>query len=78
MIDKNYCCASFLAFRYIIDDNKNFNDKLHHQIFKQIPDTNKCLVETANDIDIALQKQFDKIKNKNLVFCYLVGWIQLF
>lgn len=66
MIDKNYCCASFLAFRYIIDDNKNFNNKLHYQIFKQIPDVNKCIVETANDIDIELQKQFDKIKNKKL------------
>ena len=66
MIDKNYCCASYLAFRYVLDDNKNFKDGLHHQVFRQIEDDKKCLVETAADIDVFLQKQFNKLKDKKL------------
>lgn len=64
MIDKEFCMSSFLVFRYVIDDNKDFYPGLKHRIYKMIPDENRVLVYNAQDIDAALQKQFECIKNK--------------
>lgn len=66
MTDLNYCCASYLAFRYIIDDNKNFSNNLRHQIFRQIPDSQKQLVTSAKEVDDILQEQFTNLKGKRL------------
>lgn len=65
-IDKNYCMSSFLAFRYIYDDEKDFGPGLKHRTFKQQDDNKKTLIKCAKDIDIALKKQFDFLKNKKL------------
>lgn len=66
MVDKDYCMSSYLVFRYIVDDNKDFFDGLKHQIYRLIPDEKRILVETENDIDKELEKQFSKIRNKRL------------
>ena len=65
-INKEYCCSSFLAFRYIYEKDMDFADGLKHEHFVQIPDSKKILVKTAKDVDEALKAQFDKLKGKKL------------
>ena len=65
-INKEYCCSSFLAFRYIYEKDMDFADGLKHEHFVQIPDSKKILVKTAKDVDEALKVQFDKLKGKKL------------
>lgn len=64
MIDKNYCMSSYLAFRYIEDDNKDFFKGMHHKNIKLPKDSEKVLVKTAKDIDNEIKKVFSKIKGK--------------
>ena len=64
--DKTYCCSSFLALRYIYEDNKNFTPKIKHKIYKQQSENKKVLVKNAKEIDFALQNIFSKQKNKKL------------
>ncbi len=66
MTDKCYCASSFLAFRYIVEDNKDFFDGMEHRKYKQKSDFEKVFVDTAEEIDNALQKTFDKCKNQRL------------
>lgn len=66
MTDKNYCASSFLAFRYIYESDKDFADNLKHRIYRQHDDSLKTLVKTAKDVDSALEKVFQSIKNKKL------------
>ena len=66
MIDKNFCMSSFLAFRYICDDNKDFAQSIKHRTYKLHPDSQKTFVKTASDIDVALRKVFDSLKGKKL------------
>lgn len=65
-IDKNYCMSSYLVFRYIVDDDKDFFDHTHHQIYKLIPEDKRVLVDDEKDIDKALEAQFKPIRNKRL------------
>lgn len=62
MVDKSYCMSSYLAFRYIVDDNKEFYPGLKHQVYELIPEDKRILVLDENDVDKELQKQFDKLK----------------
>lgn len=66
MVDKSYCMSSFLSLRYVEDDNKQFFEGLHHQIYKQQPLERKVLVSDAHDIDIALRNVFRRIANEKL------------
>ena len=58
MVDKSYCMSSFLSLRYVEDDEKQFFEGLHHQVYKQQPSDRKVLVSDAHDIDIALRNVF--------------------
>ena len=64
--NKNYCASSFLAFRYIYDDDMDFEPNLKHRTYRQHEDDKKTFVKTAEDINVALQKVFDSLKNKKL------------
>lgn len=66
MIDKEFCMSSYLVFRYIIDDDKDFFEHTHHQIYNLIPDEKRVLVWTAKDIDKAIKLQFDSVMNNRL------------
>ena len=66
MIDKSYCMSSFLSLRYVEDENKQFFEGLHHQVFKQQPLERKVLVSDAYDIDIALRNVFRCIAHEKL------------
>lgn len=66
MVDKEYCMSSFLALRYVEDDNKEFAEGLSHQRYKQLPITEKNFIGTAKDADIALRNRFHLISNEKL------------
>ena len=63
-IDKNFCMSSYLAFRYIEDDSKDFYPEIHHQNIVPIPDNERILVWTRDDIDREIQKQIDCFSDK--------------
>ncbi len=65
-IDKDYCMSSYLVFRYIVDDDKDFFEHTHHQIYKLIPEDKRVLVNDEKDIDKILEAQFKPIRNKRL------------
>ena len=66
MKDKNFCMSSYLAFRYIERDDKDFEEGKCHKNIKPIPDDEKNLVYSADDIDKEIQKCFDNLKNEKL------------
>lgn len=66
MIDKNFCMSSYMAFRYIEAEDKEFYEGCHHNNFVPVADEEKIKVITSKDIDVAIASQFEKIKNKKL------------
>ena len=62
MINKNYCMSSYMALRYIADDNYDFFEHTRHKIFKPIDDTQKILVDSADEIDEAISSQFEDLR----------------
>ena len=65
MIDKKYCMSSYLAFRYIEKSDVNFyeNGRVHRNI-TPIPDEQRILVHTSNDIDREIGKQMEQFSGK--------------
>lgn len=66
MVDKNFCMSSYLVFRYIIDDNKDFYDNTKHQVYSLIPENERVLVWNEKDIEAEIKKQFNKIQEKKI------------
>lgn len=66
MVDKNYCMSSYLAFRYIEAEDKDFFEGLHHKNLASIPASKKIPVKTAKEIDETLQKAFAAQKGEKL------------
>lgn len=62
MKDKDFCLSSYIAFRYIYRDDKDFFDGMHHELIK--PVKNRIGVKTTDDIDNEIQKQFDELYKK--------------
>lgn len=65
--DKKYCMSSYMAFRYIEDDNKDFYDTEktgRHRNIKPLPEDERIYVKTAEDIDCKIQKQMEQFKDK--------------
>ena len=71
-VDKKYCMSSYLAFRYIEDDDKDFYEGMHHENIKEIPREQRIPVYNAKDIDIA---NLRILKEKNWEFYFQVVWI---
>ena len=66
MVDKSYCMSSFLALRYVEDNDKHFFEGIKHQVYKQQPLERKVFVSDAHDIDIALHNVFRRIFHERL------------
>lgn len=66
MVDKSYCMSSYLSLRYVEDDEKQFFEGLHHQVYKQKPIEYKTLVSDAHDIDVALHNVFRRISHEKM------------
>ena len=64
MVDKKYCMSSYMAFRYIEDANKNFYEGGYHKNITPVPDDQRILVHTVEDIDREIAKQMEKFKDK--------------
>lgn len=65
-VDKTYCMSSYLAFRYIEDNEKDFFEGMHHQKMPPIQEEHKTLVRTAKEIDSAIRASLDSEKNERL------------
>ncbi|MBR1930280.1 MAG: asparagine synthase [Lachnospiraceae bacterium] len=66
MVDKKYCMSSYMAFRYIEDDNKDFYEGIHHTNIVSVPLDERIPVHTAQDIDTEIEKQFEALRGKKL------------
>ncbi|MCM1122148.1 MAG: asparagine synthase-related protein [Eubacterium sp.] len=66
MVDKKYCMSSYLAFRYIEDDGKDFYESGRHRNYVPVPAEKRIPVHNAEDIDRELTKGFAKIRNHKL------------
>ena len=64
MVDKRYCMSSYMAFRYIEDENKDFYEGMKHECIKAVPDEQRILVHTSDDIDREIGKQMDMFKGR--------------
>lgn len=64
MVNKKYCMSSYLAFRYIEKDNMEFYEGMKHRNITAIPDEERILVHTMNDIDFEIEKQMKQFHNK--------------
>lgn len=66
MADKNYCMSSFLALRYIKEEDKNFFDGLHHKNMPAIADCEKTPVSSWRDIDSHIEKEIKSHQKEKL------------
>lgn len=66
IVDKKYCMSSYMAFRYIEDDNKEFYEGIHHHNIKPVPMKERIPVSTFEDIDVEITKEFAKLRAKKL------------
>jgi len=56
--------SSYLALRYIEDDSKDFFDNMHHCLLDMIPDDERLIVSSADDIDFEISRQLEAYKDK--------------
>lgn len=64
MIDKNYCMSSYIALRYIENDDKDFYEEMHHKNIKPLEDERKTIVKTSDDIDREIGNQIKQFADK--------------
>ena len=64
MIDRNYCLSSYISFRYIWKDGKDFCKGLKHENFVPAADAERRPVTTAADIYDFIKEQFDQLYSK--------------
>lgn len=64
MIDKKYCMSSYMAFRYIEKDDIDFYPGIHHRNIIPIPDNQRILVHTSEEIDQEIGKQMSQFTDK--------------
>ena len=66
MVDRNYCCSAFLAFRFIPYADVVFAPGLRHTE-ASLPNPEECVkVASAADIDAAIRVVFDGLKGQRL------------
>ena len=66
MVDKKYCMSSYMAFRYVEDENTDFFEGLQHKNFKPLADDKKIAVADAKEMDAQIQKVFDSLQGERL------------
>ena len=73
MVDRRYCMSSYLALRYIEDENKDFAEGFFHQNIKPVPKNERIPVYTTVDIDKEIKRVFDSNRGKRLGLCLSGG-----
>ena len=48
MVDKKYCMSSYMAFRYIEDDDRDFYAGMHHENIRPFADSERIPVHSAD------------------------------
>lgn len=66
MVDKDYCCSSFLAFRYIEKNNVDFFKNMHHRTYELPKNDELTLIGNENELDLELKRIFNSVSNKKL------------
>lgn len=66
MIDKTYCMSSYLAFRYIVDDEKEFYHKTSHCNYCLLAEEQRIRVRSAEEIDGVIAEQMKVLKSEEL------------
>lgn len=66
MIDKTYCMSSYLAFRYIVDDDIEFYEKTSHNNYLLLNEEQKVRVKSAKEIDDVIFRQMKALENEEL------------
>ena len=56
--------SSYMAFRYIEDDDKDFYEGMHHRNIKPIPDNERILVHNSEEIGCEIKKQVEQFCDK--------------
>ena len=64
MVDINFCLSSYMAFRFIWKNGKDFAEGFQHKNFEGPDESERILVKTAAEIDREIQKQFDFLYSK--------------
>ena len=72
-VDKNYCMSSYLAFRYIERDDKDFYEGIRHKNIPLIADDEKIHVATAGDISEGIENQLAQVCANKKVGVLLSG-----
>jgi len=73
MVDKRWCMSSYLAFRYIERDGMEFYDGMHHKNIDVIPDAEKALVSTPQEIGAAIERQLAPLRASKKMGVMLSG-----
>ena len=71
--DKNYCMSSYIAFRYIDRDDKDFYESMRHQNYTLPKESEKTIVTTANEIGEAIDKQLKPLRESKKIGVMLSG-----
>lgn len=66
MVDKDYCCSSFLAFRYIEDPNKNFFEHTHHRTYELPRENELTSIGNELELDNELKRIFETVSDKKI------------
>lgn len=66
MVDKDFCCSSFLALRYIEKENVEFFSNMHHRTYQLPKNEDFIYVNSYYDIDNELKKIFNNLKDRKL------------
>lgn len=64
IIDKDFCMSSYLAFRYVVDENKIFFKDIKHEHFIPMKKEAKIKVKTVEDIDREISLTYQNITKK--------------
>ncbi len=54
--DKRYCMSSYLAFRFIENDDADFKDGMHHTHITPVPDESRTPVRSAEEMDAFMDR----------------------
>lgn len=66
MVDKDYCCSSFLALRYIEKEDVEFFEGMHHRTYELPKEEELSLIGNEKELDKELTRIFSTISNKKL------------
>lgn len=66
MVDKNWCMSSYMAFRYIERDDKDFADGTKHHNIVPKPADERIPVSSWQEMDAEFKKCFEMLSDKRL------------